>query len=246
MPLLFEKCKSVGASLSVVSTEWFRYSSNMRDNQIHQVMSILSEECQQWQIPSVTVISEQYRSPFHVLLSCIISLRTKDAVTAAASARLFAYANTPHEILGLTADEIASLIYPAGFYRTKAEQIYQICKRLLVDFDGRVPETIEQLLDFKGVGRKTANLVMTLGHGKPGICVDIHVHRITNRWGYVSGQSPDHTEQILRGKLPVEYWHKINDLLVCYGQNLCYPVSPNCSCCRLLVFCSRRGVQRSR
>lgn len=218
----------------------------MHDNQINQVMSILSEECQQWRTPSVTVISEQHRSPFHVLLSCIISLRTKDAVTAAASARLFARANNPQELLGLTSGEIASLIYPAGFYHTKAEQIYQICKQLLIDFDGRVPETIEQLLNFKGVGRKTANLVMTLGHGKRGICVDIHVHRITNRWGYIVGRNPDHTEQLLREKLPDEYWNKINDLLVCYGQNLCYPVSPLCSCCRLIAICSRCGVQRSR
>jgi endonuclease III len=218
----------------------------MHDNQIHQAMAILEEECQQWQTPSVTVIADQHRSPFHVLLSCIISLRTKDAVTAAASARLFARANTPQEVVGLNAAEIAELIYPAGFYRTKAEQIYQICKRLLDDFDGKVPETIEQLLDFKGVGRKTANLVMTLGHGKAGICVDIHVHRITNRWGYIVGRNPDHTEQLLRGKLPEEFWSSINDLLVCYGQNLCYPVSPLCSRCRLRTLCHRSGVLRSR
>lgn len=218
----------------------------MHDDQINQVMSILADECQKWQTPSVTVVSEQFRSPFHVLLSCIISLRTKDAVTAAASARLFARANTPLEMIGLTPGEIASLIYPAGFYRTKAEQMYQICQRLLSDFSGIVPENIEQLLSFKGVGRKTANLVMTLGHGKPGICVDIHVHRITNRWGYVTSRNPDHTEQLLRLKLPAEHWHKINDLLVCYGQNLCHPVSPLCSVCRLMHFCSRIGVQRSR
>jgi endonuclease-3 len=218
----------------------------MHDTQIHQVMAILAEECQQWQTPSVTVISEQYRSPFHVLLSCIISLRTKDAVTAAASARLFAQASTPHEMAGLSAEEIAALIYPAGFYRTKGEQMYQICQRLLADFGGMVPDDMGQLLSFKGVGRKTANLVITLGHGKPGICVDIHVHRITNRWGYVTSRNPDHTEQLLRQKLPAEYWLKINDLLVCYGQNRCYPVSPCCSCCRLLAICSRCGVLRNR
>ena len=222
------------------------YNIRMQDFQIHQAVAILSEECMHWQTPSVTVISEQYCTPLHVLLSCIISLRTKDAVTAAASARLFACGNSPGQIAALPVDEIARLIYPAGFYRTKADQIKQICQRILDDYDGVVPDTIEQLLRFKGVGRKTANLVMTLGHRKPGICVDIHVHRITNRWGYVSGKNPDHTELLLREKLPVEYWIKINDLLVCYGQNICSPVSPHCSLCRLFSLCRRIGVQRSR
>jgi len=218
----------------------------MHDHAIHEVMAVLSEECRQWDTPSVTVIAEQHHSAFHVLISCIISLRTKDAVTAAASARLFARAETPQDIVRLTPAEISELIYPAGFYHVKSEQIHEICRVLLADFDGRVPDSIEELLGFKGVGRKTANLVMTLGHGKPGICVDIHVHRITNRWGYVSGRNPDQTEQLLRRKLPPEYWQVINDLLVCYGQNLCYPVSPACTRCRLTAWCSRVGVLRSR
>ena len=218
----------------------------MDDNQIHHAMAVLAEECQQWETPSVTVISEQHRSAFHVLVSCIISLRTKDAVTAAASARLFERATSPQEMVRLESAEIADLIYPAGFYRTKAEQIHAICRTLLAEFNGEVPDNLDQLLRFKGVGRKTANLVMTLGHGKQGICVDIHVHRITNRWGYVASSSPDQTEQLLREKLPAEYWKIINDLLVCYGQNLCYPVAPACSRCRLTDCCSRVGVQRSR
>jgi len=218
----------------------------MHEHAIHEVMAVLSEECCQWDTPSVTVIAEQHRSAFHVLISCIISLRTKDAVTAAASARLFARADTPLEMVRLTPAEISELIYPAGFYHTKSGQIYEICRVLLSDFNGIVPDSIEQLLGFKGVGRKTANLVMTLGHGKPGICVDIHVHRITNRWGYVAGRNPDQTEHLLRKKLPPEYWQVINDLLVCYGQNLCYPVSPGCSRCRLIDWCSRVGVKRSR
>jgi len=218
----------------------------MDDNQIHRVMAVLAEECRQWETPSVTVISEQHRSAFHVLVSCIISLRTKDAVTAAASARLFERAASPQEMICLEPSKIADLIYPAGFYRTKAEQIHAICRTLLAEFNGNVPDNLDQLLSFKGVGRKTANLVMTLGHDKQGICVDIHVHRITNRWGYVASSSPDQTEQLLREKLPAEYWKKINDLLVCYGQNLCYPVAPACSRCRLTDYCSRVGVQRSR
>lgn len=209
-------------------------------------MAVLEQECQQWETPSVTVVSEKFCSAFHVLISCIISLRTKDAVTAAASARLFARAGTPQELIALNVAEIADLIYPAGFYRTKAEQMHALCSQLLEEYDGIVPDSIDGLLRFKGVGRKTANLVMTLGHDKPGICVDIHVHRITNRWGYVTANTPDKTEQLLREKLPLEYWKKINDLLVCYGQNLCYPVSPACSRCRLADCCGRVGVQRSR
>ena len=222
------------------------YTERMKDIDIHQVMGLLDEACRKWQTPSVTVIAERYNTAFHVLVSCIISLRTKDAVTAAASVRLFARADTPDKMVLLTPAEIAELIYPAGFYRTKSEQIHTICARLLEEYAGKVPESIEQLLMFKGVGRKTANLVMTLGHRKPGICVDIHVHRITNRWGYVISRNPDQTEHILRNKLPTVYWSVINDLLVCYGQNLCYPVSPASSKCLLNRWCDHVGVQRSR
>lgn len=218
----------------------------MDDADIHQLMAVLVDACCKWKTPSVTVIAERYCSAFHVLVSCIISLRTKDAVTASASSRLFARADTPEKMVQLTPAEIGELIYPAGFYRTKAEQIHTICNRLLEEFSGEVPDNIEQLLLFKGVGRKTANLVMTLGHGKPGICVDIHVHRITNRWGYVATKTPEQTEEVLRNKLPSEYWCKINDLLVTFGQNLCYPVSPACTKCPLTRWCSRIGVQRSR
>jgi len=218
----------------------------MEDTDIHQVIALLDKACCKWQTPSVTVIAERYRSAFHVLVSCIISLRTKDAVTAAASARLFDRADTVDKMVLLTPAEIGELIYPAGFYRIKGEQIHTICGRLLEEFTGEVPETIEQLLTLKGVGRKTANLVMTLGFRKPGICVDVHVHRITNRWGYVTTRTPDQTEQLLRKKMPVEYWNVINDLLVGYGQNLCYPVSPACTRCQLSKWCSRVGVLRSR
>jgi endonuclease-3 len=146
----------------------------------------------------------------------------------------------------LPVEEIARLIYPAGFYRNKAAQIVDISQRLENDFGGVVPDEIDELLKFKGVGRKTANLVVTLGFGKPGICVDTHVHRICNRWGYVSTKSPEETETVLRKKLPAEYWIEINDLLVAFGQNHCYPVSPRCSTCRLAVLCDRVGVGLSR
>ena len=219
---------------------------HMEDSQIHQVMAVLAEECRQWQTPSVTVVAEQYCSPFHVLVSCLISLRTKDAVTASASARLFSRASSVQEMVLLSPEEIAELIYPAGFYRTKARQILAICERLLAEYGGTVPNTVEELVRLNGVGRKTANLVVTLGYGKAGICVDVHVHRITNRWGYLVSRTPEQTEQVLRQKLPTEYWLQINDLLVCYGQNRCFPVTPACSECRLAGWCSRVGVTKSR
>lgn len=216
----------------------------MEEDSIHQVLALVAEDCRQWQLPSVSVIAEEYRSPFHVLVSCIISLRTKDSVTAAASARLFQRAATVEAMAALDSEEIASLIYPAGFYRNKAVQLQAICNRLLIEYHCQVPDDLETLLTFKGVGRKTANLVLTLGHGKPGICVDIHVHRITNRWGYVSCATPDQTELALRAKLPPRYWMTINDLLVSYGQHRCFPVKPACSCCRLTAWCSKVGVAR--
>lgn len=218
----------------------------MDDLQIHDAMQLLRKECKQWPTPSVTVVAERYRNAFTVLISCIISLRTRDLVTAAAAERLFAVADTPADMVRLTPEEIAGLIYPAGFYRVKAGQIHAICSRLMHEFDGVVPDTIEQLLLFKGVGRKTANLVVTLGYGKPGICVDIHVHRIANRWGYVATATPDSTELALRHRLPPEYWIEINDLLVCYGQNRCFPTSPACSACGLYSLCKRVGVVKQR
>lgn len=218
----------------------------MRDKDIHNVINILREEYTAWQKPAVTVVALCERNPYKVLVSCLISLRTKDAVTAAASARLFARAGNPVAMAGLSTDEIASLIYPAGFYRNKSEQILEISRRLISEYDCIVPDNIDALLKFKGVGRKTANLVMTLGFDKQGICVDTHVHRICNRWGYISTRSPEETEMALRVKLPEEYWIAINDLLVAFGQNICHPVSPRCSACRLNDVCDRVGVVISR
>lgn len=214
----------------------------MSPEDIHKAVKILREEYHSWQTPAVTIISQCQHSPFRVLVSCIISLRTKDEVTAQSSARLFARAGTPDEMIRLSATDIEALIYPAGFYRTKSAQILEISKILVSKHAGAVPDEIDQLLTFKGVGRKTANLVMTLGFGKPGICVDTHVHRICNRWGYVTTRTPDQTECALKKKLPLEYWIQINELLVAFGQNHCYPVSPRCSRCRLSTVCDRVGV----
>ncbi|MHB8174148.1 MAG: endonuclease III domain-containing protein, partial [Nitrospirota bacterium] len=179
-------------------------------------------------------------------VSCILSLRTQDKTTGEASARLFALADSPLKMSVFPEDEIMRAIYPVGFYRTKAKVIREISARLLSDYGGRVPDTIDELLRLPGVGRKTANLVVTMGYGLSGICVDTHVHRITNRWGYVRTKTPEETEKALRAKLPGRYWLEINDLLVTFGQNQCRPISPICSACPVRKFCDRAGVTVSR
>ena len=192
------------------------------------------------------VIAEKSRDPFHVLISCVLSLRTQDKTTAQASHRLFQLASTPEEMVELSIRRIEKAIYPVGFYRTKARNIRSICQTLITHYSSRVPDEIDELLKLKGVGRKTANLVVTLGYRKPGICVDTHVHRISNRLGYIKTRTPEETEQVLREKLPPKYWMIWNDLLVTYGQNLCRPISPLCSQCRLTPYCNRVGVTKNR
>ena len=218
----------------------------MKDRDIHAAIRILRREVPKWETPIVTLMAETYGSPFRVLISCILSLRTQDSTTAQASHRLFALADSPQEMLKLTAKKIEKAIYPVGFYRTKAKVIREICKVLLRDYSGRVPDEIDELLKLKGVGRKTANLVVTLGYRKPGICVDTHVHRISNRWGYVKTTTPEKTEFALREKLPKQYWIEYNDLLVSFGQHLCRPISPLCSRCPLGKYCDKVGVTLSR
>ncbi len=218
----------------------------MRPTEIHAAVRILRREIRQWQEPIVGVVAKASRDPFCVLIACVLSLRTKDKTTAEASARLFALARTPRTLLQLPRRTIEKAIYPVGFYRNKAKQIHEISRRILDVYSGRTPDTIDELLTLHGVGRKTANLVVTVGYNKPGICVDIHVHRISNRWGYVKTKTPEETEEALRKKLPKQYWITYNDLLVPYGQNLCQPVSPRCSQCKLTKYCDRVGVTRSR
>jgi endonuclease III len=205
-------------------------------------MRILRRETPRWQTPVVTLIAEASDSPFKVLISCILSLRTQDSTTAQASRRLFALADAPETMVRLTAKKIEQAIFPVGFYRTKARTILEICRNLIESYSGRVPDEIDELIKFKGVGRKTANLVVTLGYNKPGICVDTHVHRISNRWGYIKTATPDKTEAALRQKLPKQYWIEYNDLLVSFGQQLCRPISPLCSQCPVAKYCSQIGV----
>jgi endonuclease-3 len=191
-------------------------------------------------------VGENGPDPFRILIGCVISLRTKDEVTYPATRRLFAKARTPAGMGKLTAATIEKAIYPAGFYRTKARQIRSIARLLEERHRGRVPDTIEELLMLPGVGRKTANLTVTLGFGKPGICVDTHVHRITNRLGWVASRSPDETEQALRRVLPRRWWIPINETLVRHGQQVCKPISPVCSACVVERRCLRVGVATSR
>ncbi|VAX36720.1 Endonuclease III [hydrothermal vent metagenome] len=213
---------------------------------IQHVIKNIKEQMKDLPDPSVTLVGKRWKSPFLVLISCIMSLRTKDETTLPASERFFALADTPQKMLKMTAKQIEKVIYPVGFYKTKAKNILGICEDVLNKFDGKVPDDIDVLLTMKGVGRKTANLVLTEGYGIPAMCVDTHVHRISNRFGYVDTTTPDKTEWALRDKLPKKYWIEYNALLVTWGQNICRPISPICSQCSVRKYCGRVGVETNR
>ena len=217
----------------------------MQGETIGKVIEILKRETKRFESPIVTQVSRK-KDPFVVLISCLLSLRTKDAVTAKASERLFSLAETPQGMLSLKRKQIEQAIYPVGFYKTKARSIKGICKTLIEKYNGNVPDSIEELLKLKGVGRKTANIVITLAYKRHGIAVDTHVHRISNRLGLVKTKTPEQTEFALREMLPKKYWIIYNDLLVTWGQNVCVPVSPFCSRCAIKTYCKRQGVVRSR
>jgi endonuclease III len=214
---------------------------------IHHAMATLQAKAPNWTATALTEVAQTMgRDPFKILIGCLLSLRTKDETTGPAAARLFALAGTPEAMRQQTAAQIAEAIYPVGFYRTKATSILDICRVLVERHGGRVPDTMEALLDLKGVGRKTANLVLTMGFQKPAICVDTHVHRISNRWRYVRTKTPEETEFALRRKLPKAYWMVYNDLLVSFGQNICKPISPLCGQCSLADTCPQVGVTQHR
>lgn len=206
-----------------------------------RVISILAKETKKWHTPAVTQVARR-RDPYQVLISTLLSLRTKDEVTLAASKKLLSLAKTPREMTRLSEKKIARVIYPVGFYKTKAKRILEISKTLIEKYGGKVPSRLEELLELKGVGRKTANLVRTLGFRKLGICVDTHVHRISNRLGLVKTKTPEKTEFALRKILPKKYWIPYNDLLVSFGQTLCRPISPWCSRCPVERYCQKVGV----
>jgi endonuclease-3 len=213
---------------------------------IGRVLAKIRDHNRQYTVPAVTLVARNHHSPYHVLISTLISLRTKDEVTSKAAERLFKVAPTPEKILSLPATSIARLIYPAGFYKTKAKTIRDVTRTIIGKYGGVVPDDIDELTTMKGVGRKTANLVLIEGYHKPAMCIDTHCHRVPNRWGYISTKNPNETEMVLRKKLPKKYWMEFNQLIVTFGQNHCVPVSPRCSTCPVRKECLRVGVTTSR
>jgi len=218
----------------------------MLSKKIEKIIPILRKYYRNFQNPSVTAISKKYNKAFFVLISCVLSLRTKDKTTSEASYRLFKLVTKPSDILRIPTKRLEKIIYPVGFYRVKAKNIKIISEELIKRFNGEVPDGIEDLLTLKGVGRKTANLVLTLGFNKLGICVDTHVHRISNRLGITKTNTPLETEMSLRRVLPKKFWIEYNDLLVAFGQNVCKPISPLCSKCNIYKFCARINVNKHR
>lgn len=216
------------------------------NSNIDKVIRKIRERLKDLPDPSVTLVGKRWKNPYLVLISCIMSLRTKDETTLPASERLFKLADSPPAMLKLTPRQIEKAIFPVGFYRTKARTILGISRDLIEKHGGKVPDDLDVLLTLKGVGRKTANLVLTEGFQKPAICVDTHVHRISNRFGYVETADPEETEWALREKLPKKYWGEYNALLVTWGQNICKPVSPLCSQCPVKTYCARAKVTTSR
>ena len=219
---------------------------SVTNHNIDEVVRRLKKALKGLPDPSVTMVGKRWKNPYLVLVSCLLSLRTKDETTLPASERLFKLADSPQKMAGLKPGQIEKAIYPVGFYRTKAKTLIAISQDMLDRFAGQVPDDLDELLTLKGVGRKTANLVLTEGFGKLGVCVDTHVHRISNRFGYVKTKTPDETEAALRKKLPKKYWIQYNALLVCWGQNVCKPISPLCSTCPVIGYCAQAGVTLKR
>lgn len=235
-----------GARLKEAEPRWFPRGKERARAVLGRVVPVVIKAVHGSPDPSVTEIARRSRSPFKVLVSTVISARTKDEVTGEAARRLFERAATPEALSRLPEAAIARLIYPAGFYRTKAKSIRALSRRIAREYRGRVPDTMEELLSLPGVGRKTANLVLTLGFGLPGICVDTHVHRVVNRLGVIRTKHPEETESCLRAVLPRDHWLVINDVLVTFGKSICTPLSPRCSTCPVHRSCLRVGVARSR
>lgn len=197
-------------------------------------------------LPSVSLIALKMNTPYTVLISTLISLRTKDDVTLAASERLFSLADNPEKMLSLSDEEIEKAIYPAGFYKRKAQNIKEISKTLIEKYDGKVPSAQEELLALPGVGIKTANLTLNLGFNIDAICVDCHVHQIANRIGWIDTKTPEESVDALESIMPRRFWIPLNELLVAYGQNVCLSISPLCSECPICKECPKKGLKYSR
>jgi len=202
----------------------------------------LKHEVRDYKVPVVDLIGVQTKDPFKILVATILSARTKDETTAAAAERLFQVAPDMHGLAELSQDEIQQRIYPVGFYKSKAGYLAKL-PRVMEKFQGRVPDSIDELLTLPGVGRKTANLVMSVAFDKDAICVDTHVHRMMNIWGYVQTKTPLETEMALRKKLPRKHWKEVNAVLVAFGQKTCRPVSPHCHRCVIEDLCPKKGVK---
>ncbi len=218
----------------------------MTNDTIDLIFKQLNYAYKSWQAPVITLMSHEGASPFEILVSTLLSLRTKDEVTAEAAKRLLLKANTPKHMLNLDEEQIRSLIYPVGFYKTKAKHLKLLPDVLTELYDGVIPETVEELIELPGVGRKTANRVVAVAFKKPAICVDIHMHRMMNRFGYIKTKNPYDTEMKLREQLPKKYWITISGIIVAYGQHICRPISPKCSECIIKDQCKRIGVTTSR
>ena len=204
---------------------------------IDEIVKILEEEKQ----PKSEFVNlmDTFNDPYLVLISCILSLRTNDKTTYPATLRMLKLARTPQDMMNVSEEDLEKAIYPVGFYKNKAGQIIELSKVLVEKYNGKVPCDIDELCKFRGVGRKTANLVLSQGFNTPAICVDVHVHRIFNRLGYVKTSTPEETEFALRDKLPKKYWIPINTLLVTHGQNVCKPIKPMCDKCPIEKYCAK-------
>ena len=215
---------------------------------VDEIFARLQQTLKYYDSPAVSQSKHDIKhTPFTTLVSCILSLRTKDEVTAQASRRLLTTYNTPHKLIQLNEKQIEGMIYPVGFYKTKAKRIKDIAQRLIDDYHGEVPDSFNELLKLKGVGRKTANIVMVYGHKKEGyLPIDTHCHRIPNRLGWIKTKTPEETEVALKVVLPKKYWSLFNDFFVTFGQTICVPISPFCSKCPIERYCKKRDVQRSR
>ena len=218
----------------------------INNNIIDVVLNKIKKAVSGYRAPVLERFSDEINDPYWVLIPCLLSLRAKDETTAVVAANLYKAAPTPQEILKLPLKRLEKIIFKSGFYHNKAKAIRETTAMLLNDFNGIVPDTVEELLKLPGVGRKTANLVVTVAYKKPGICVDTHVHKICSRWGYVRTKHADETEMKLREILPKKYWIKINYWLVLFGQNICLSVSPLCSKCPIEKMCPKTGVGKYR
>ncbi|MEM4261061.1 MAG: endonuclease III [Candidatus Woesearchaeota archaeon] len=218
----------------------------MKNINIDKIYSILKKESHKYKAPVIDFIQIQTNDPFKILVSTMLSARTKDSVTAKASMQLFTKVKKLIDLEKISQKDIETLIYPVGFYKVKAKHLKELPKILKQKFNNKIPDNVDKLLELPGVGRKTANLVVALGFKKLAICVDTHVHRIMNRIGYVKTKNSLQTERVLRKKLPKKYWIKINSLLVGYGQNICTPISPKCSKCKIIKYCNQINVTTMR